>query len=146
MIKGDSAWSSLHGLEFPQPASQRQSAPLLGTGCDSEHWSILHQNSTSSLPPSPKSDGTHVPCVRMQTFRGFEAVATPSTVFYTENAAVLPLWAAMIVWPEKPLTKAVMSSYAPLVVAALIYLWLTYEALQVRTLNSTCGLEARGAK
>ena len=60
-----------------------------------------------------------------------EKVATPSTLFYAENAAILPLWVGMIVWPEKPLTKTVMSSYAIVVVAAVVYLWLTYECFQV---------------
>lgn len=67
----------------------------------------------------------------MQTIQGAEAVATPSTVFYAENIAILPLWAAMIGWPEKPLTKTVMSSYAPVVAAAIVYVWLVFESLQV---------------
>lgn len=77
-----------------------------------------------------------VPYVRVrmfQTIKGVEAVATPSTLFYAENAAILPLWLGMIIWPEKPITKAVMSSYATVIVAALLYVWLTYEALQVQT-------------
>ncbi|CAM9229756.1 unnamed protein product [Sphacelaria rigidula] len=65
-----------------------------------------------------------------ETIKGVEAVATPSTLFYAENAAILPLWLGMIIWPEKPITKAVMSSYATVIVAALLYVWLTYEALQ----------------
>lgn len=63
--------------------------------------------------------------------KGVEKVAKPSTLFYAENAAILPLWVGMIVWPEKPLTKTVMSSYATVVVAAVVYLWLTYESFQV---------------
>lgn len=57
-------------------------------------------------------------------------MATPSRLFYAENAAILPLWAAMIIWPEKELTKKVMASYAPVVLAAVIYMWLTYECFQ----------------
>lgn len=68
----------------------------------------------------------------MQTIQGVEKVATPSTLFYVENAAVLPLWAGMIVWPEKPLTKAVMSTYVPVIALSTVYLWLTYESFQVR--------------
>ena len=67
-----------------------------------------------------------------QAIKGVEAMATPSTLFYAENAAILPLWLSMIIWPEKPITKAVMSSYATVIVAALLYVWLTYEALQVQ--------------
>eukprot|EP00903_Cladosiphon_okamuranus_P018765 g17266.t1 len=59
-----------------------------------------------------------------------ERVATPSRLFYAENAAILPLWAAMIVWPEKQLTKNIMGSYAPVVLAAVVYMWLTYECFQ----------------
>lgn len=74
----------------------------------------------------------HVVCQTIfQTIKGVEAVATPSTLFYAENAAILPLWLGMIIWPEKPVTKAVMSSYATVIVAAFVYVWLTYEALQV---------------
>eukprot|EP00904_Undaria_pinnatifida_P000740 jgi/Undpi1/10667/HiC_scaffold_29.g13116.m1 len=65
-----------------------------------------------------------------ETVKGVEKVATPSTLFYAENAAILPLWAGMIIWPDKPLTKTVMSSYATVVVAAVVYLWLTYECFQ----------------
>lgn len=67
----------------------------------------------------------------MQTIRGVEKVATPSTSFYVENAAILPLWIGMIGFPEKPLTKAVMSTYTPVVIAAIVYMWLTYECFQV---------------
>ena len=67
-----------------------------------------------------------------QAVQELEKVATPSTLFYAENAAILPLWAGMIIWPEKPLTKAVMSTYAPVVAAALVYIWLTYESFQVQ--------------
>lgn len=75
----------------------------------------------------------------LQTIKGVEAVATPSTLFYAENAAILPLWLGMIIWPEKPVTKAIMSSYATVIVAALLYVWLTYEALQVHaTDNMAC--------
>ncbi|CAM9910123.1 unnamed protein product, partial [Hapterophycus canaliculatus] len=65
-----------------------------------------------------------------QAIKGVEKVAPPSTLFYAENAAILPLWVAMIGWPEKRLTKAIMGSYGPLVVAALIYMFLTYECFQ----------------
>lgn len=71
-------------------------------------------------------------CICQQTIKGVEKVATPSTLFYAENAAILPLWVGMIVWPEEKITKAVMSTYAPVVVAAVIYMWLTYECFQVR--------------
>lgn len=74
--------------------------------------------------------------VCQQTIKGLEKVATPSTLFYAENAAILPLWVGMIVWPEEKITKAVMSTYAPVVVAAVIYMWLTYECFQVRV--TTC--------
>lgn len=57
-------------------------------------------------------------------------MAPPSTLFYAENAAILPLWVAMIGWPEKRLTKTIMGSYGPLVLAALIYMYLTYECFQ----------------
>ncbi|CAM9568593.1 unnamed protein product [Scytosiphon promiscuus] len=36
----------------------------------------------------------------------------------------------MIGWPEKRLTKAIMGSYGPVVLAALIYMFLTYECFQ----------------
>lgn len=36
----------------------------------------------------------------------------------------------MIVFPEEKLTKTVMTSYLPVVAAAIIYLWLTYECFQ----------------
>ena len=36
----------------------------------------------------------------------------------------------MIIWPEKELTKKVMGSYAPVVLAAIVYMWLTYECFQ----------------
>eukprot|EP00752_Nemacystus_decipiens_P002111 g2016.t1 len=65
-----------------------------------------------------------------QTVQQVERVATPSRLFYAENAAILPLWAAMIAWPEKELTKKVMGSYTPVVLAAVIYMWLTYECFQ----------------
>lgn len=65
-----------------------------------------------------------------QTVKQVERVATPSRLFYAENAAILPLWAAMIVWPEKELTKKVMGSYAPVALAAVVYMWLTYECFQ----------------
>lgn len=57
-------------------------------------------------------------------------MATPSRLFYAENAAILPLWAAMIIWPEKEVTKKVMGSYAPVILAAVVYMWLTYECFQ----------------
>lgn len=84
----------------------------------------------------PSLPGVAVPLSRcspdiFQTIKSLEAVATSSNVFYAENAAILPLWLGMIVWPEKPLTKAVMSGYITVIVAALLYVWLTYEALQV---------------
>ncbi|CAM9707757.1 unnamed protein product, partial [Ectocarpus sp. 13 AM-2016] len=65
-----------------------------------------------------------------QAIKGVERVAPPSTLFYAENAAVLPLWVSMVVWPEEPLTKKVMNSYGPLILAALVYMWLTYECFQ----------------
>lgn len=70
--------------------------------------------------------------MKTQTIQGLEKVATPSTLFYLENIAILPFWAGMIIWPDKSLTKAVMSSYAPVIVAAVVYLWLTYESFQVQ--------------
>lgn len=36
----------------------------------------------------------------------------------------------MIIWPEKELTKKVMASYAPVILAAVVYMWLTYECFQ----------------
>ncbi|CAB1117579.1 unnamed protein product [Ectocarpus sp. CCAP 1310/34] len=65
-----------------------------------------------------------------QAIKAVERVAPPSTLFYAENAAVLPLWVGMVVWPEEPLTKKIMNSYGPLILAALIYMWLTYECFQ----------------
>lgn len=36
----------------------------------------------------------------------------------------------MIIWPEKELTKKVLGSYTPVVLAAVVYMWLTYECFQ----------------
>lgn len=66
----------------------------------------------------------------VQTVQQVERVATPSRLFYAENAAILPLWAAMIIWPDEDLTKKVMGSYVPVVLAAVVYMWLTYECFQ----------------
>lgn len=66
----------------------------------------------------------------VQTIKGVERVATPSTLFYAENAAILPLWVGMVVFPEEKLTKTVMASYLPVVAAAVVYFWLTYECFQ----------------
>lgn len=99
-------------------------------------WVVSCSRDTPHVYPNPLPEFLPaVPYVRVRTFqtiKSVEAVATPSTLFYTENAAILPLWLGMIIWPEKPITKAVMSSYATVIVAALLYVWLTYEALQVR--------------
>ncbi|CAM9855362.1 unnamed protein product [Pylaiella littoralis] len=65
-----------------------------------------------------------------ETITGVERVATPSTLFYAENALILPLWVGMVVFPKEKLTKTVMASYLPVVAAAIIYSWLTYECFQ----------------
>lgn len=68
--------------------------------------------------------------VPAQVVTQIEGVATPSRVFYAENAFILPFWLGMIVWPEEKLTKQVISSYLPVVAAAVVYTWLTYECFQ----------------
>ncbi len=76
---------------------------------------------------------THVlqtPFTHVQTLKQVERVATPSRVFYAENAFILPFWLGMIVWPEEKSTKQVMSSYLPVIAAAIVYTWLTYECFQ----------------
>lgn len=89
-------------------------------------WVFNEGRSHPALPPSHCLRSPH----RTQVIKGVEKVAPPSTLFYAENAAILPLWVAMIGWPEKRLTKAIMGSYGPLVLAALIYMFLTYECFQ----------------
>ncbi|CAM9123981.1 unnamed protein product [Choristocarpus tenellus] len=65
-----------------------------------------------------------------QVVSSLERVATPRNCFLAENVAVLPLWLSMIFAPEKPITKAVMSSYATVLAAAVVYGWLAYESFQ----------------
>lgn len=96
------------------------------------HFRLKSEHAMSKHPEYIIFLRARVSVIQQKTIKGVEKVATPSTLFYAENAAILPLWAGMIVWPEEKITKAVMSTYAPVVVAALIYVWLTYECFQVR--------------
>ena len=55
---------------------------------------------------------------------------TPRNVFNTENLVVLPLWLGVILAPSSSVTKNVMSSYLPVLLAIAAYCWLTYLAFQ----------------
>ncbi|KAG5182473.1 hypothetical protein JKP88DRAFT_319194 [Tribonema minus] len=59
-----------------------------------------------------------------------EKVATPKRTFLAENILVLPLWGGMIFAPNNKYVQKIMEGYSVIILAALVYAWLTYEALQ----------------
>lgn len=60
--------------------------------------------------------------------QGLSKYGTPRNLFNAENLAVLPLWASIILAPNNRLVKGFMKSYIPIVLAAFVYVWLTYLA------------------
>lgn len=58
------------------------------------------------------------------------SVGTPRNLFNTENLIVLPFWVSVILTPNNGLVKGLMSSYIPILVAALAYTWSAYLAFQ----------------
>lgn len=59
-----------------------------------------------------------------------KSVGTPRNLFNTENLVVLPFWLSVILAPNNGLVKGLMSSYIPVLVAALAYTWSAYLAFQ----------------
>mmetsp|Transcript_19082 Transcript_19082/g.25141 ORF Transcript_19082/g.25141 Transcript_19082/m.25141 type:complete len:478 (+) Transcript_19082:86-1519(+) len=51
-------------------------------------------------------------------------------VFGIDNAAAIPFWGAMVLFPNNDITKAVMKSYLPVVAFGLLYVWSAYLAFQ----------------
>ena len=62
--------------------------------------------------------------------QALRAVGTPRNLFNTENLIVLPFWLSVILAPNNGLVKGLMSSYIPVLVAALAYTWSAYLAFQ----------------
>lgn len=60
--------------------------------------------------------------------RGLTKYGTPRNIFNAENLAIFPLWAGVVLAPNSRLVKAFWSSYLPIIIGALAYVWLTYLA------------------
>uniref|UniRef100_A0A6T5Q3W3 Uncharacterized protein n=1 Tax=Heterosigma akashiwo TaxID=2829 RepID=A0A6T5Q3W3_HETAK len=59
-----------------------------------------------------------------------ETKLTPNTVFTIDNVASLPLWLAMIGFPQNGVTKGLMKSYLPISAFSMLYVWSAYLAFQ----------------
>ena len=90
-----------------------------------EKFSVVSKFAEKATKELSKDAETLSPALQV-----LRSVGTPRNLFNTENLIILPFWLSVILAPNNGLVKRLMSSYIPVLVAALAYTWSAYLAFQ----------------
>jgi len=90
-----------------------------------DKFSVVSQFAEQATQELSKDAETLSPALR-----ALKTVGTPRNLFNAENIVILPFWASVIVAPSNTFVKTLVSSYLPVLVAALAYTWSAYLAFQ----------------